>query len=93
MGVADLSGYAFAVTNGDRNANDFFVVGTELVASSLWIACDRQIYGSVRLNILGVPVGAISSSNDASIEGPEIFDDPEMNPGPQIIDDSDEEAT
>lgn len=61
LGVASFSGYAFAVTNGDRNAFDMIVVGTEVDANTLIVKFDRVVNGTIRLNFLGVPVGAITT--------------------------------
>lgn len=63
LNVTDISGYAFSVTNGDQAANDFFVIGTELTAHQLIVKFDRMVSGRIRLNVLGVPVGKIYSSN------------------------------
>lgn len=63
VGVNGLSGYAFSVTNGDMNAKDFFVVGSEVRSNNLVVKFDRAINGRCRLNILGVPVSAVYHGN------------------------------
>lgn len=97
LGINSPAGYSWSVTNGDWSAREAIVLGTSYYSGNLYVHFDRSFSGNVRLNILGVPVGAVYQSNDPGQEGPEIFDDPETGPGPQIIDDqsdtdSDQEA-
>lgn len=61
LGVNTLSGYAFCVTNGDANAKDFYVDGTQVTPTWMALRLDRVVNGRVRLNFLGVPVDVIYS--------------------------------
>ena len=77
LGISDPGGYAFAISNGDMKANNFFVVGSQVNGSSrsIQVKFDRSVSGALRLNVLGVPVGAVATSDPENPEGPEIFDD------------------
>lgn len=59
LGLNTFDGYAFAVSNGDANARDFYVVGTQVTPTWMAVKFDRAVNNNIRLNFLGVPVGTI----------------------------------
>lgn len=83
--VADLSHYAFLVTNGDTSANDFFPVGTAKDAQTLVIQLDRAVTGNIRLNIFGVQCDTSATNDPADTEGPSIFDSPEAPDETEVV--------
>lgn len=83
LGITSFAGYSVNVTNGDANALDFYVVGTQVTANWMAVKFDRVVNGRIRLNILAVPVGAVYQMSDPVLPGPEVFGDPSSTENPQ----------
>lgn len=71
--TSSLSGYAFCATNGDINAQNQVIEGTAVGGNAMLTVNFRDaVSGKMRINILGVPVGTIYSTNDPGLPGPSL---------------------